>query len=95
MGIRKITVKKSVAESIAAIAWFIESKGLVVTAEKFSDNVYDFFVKLADDRRSYSICREPARQAMGYKCVSYKKNIQSYLLKPTKSLHFVNLFLPK
>jgi hypothetical protein len=42
MGLRKIVVKQSVAESIAAIALFVESKGLPATAEKFSDNVYDY-----------------------------------------------------
>ena len=35
MGSRKITVKESAAESIAAIAWFIESKGMIATANKF------------------------------------------------------------
>jgi hypothetical protein len=39
MGKRKIIVKESVAKSIAEIAWFIESKGLLKTAEKFSDAV--------------------------------------------------------
>lgn len=33
MGRRKINVKQSAAESIAAIAWYIESKGLLATAE--------------------------------------------------------------
>jgi hypothetical protein len=45
MGSRKVTVKQSAAESIAAIAWYIESKGLVRTAEKFTDEVYDYFIK--------------------------------------------------
>lgn len=39
MGQREIIIKESVADSIAEIAWYIESKGLVSTAEKFSDNV--------------------------------------------------------
>ena len=73
MGLRKIAVKQSVAESIAAIAWYIESKGLRITAEKFSDNVYNYLIKLADTRKSYPICREPDRAAAGYKCVPYKK----------------------
>lgn len=73
MGSRKVTVKQSAAESIAAIAWFIESKGLVATAEKFTDNVYDFFVKLGDKKRSYAVCRDPKRAASGYKCILYKK----------------------
>jgi hypothetical protein len=33
MGWREVTVKETVADSIAEIAWYIESKGLVVTAE--------------------------------------------------------------
>ena len=73
MGRRKITVKKSAAQSIAAIALYIESKGMVATAEKFADAVYDFFLKLADERKSYPNCREPLRASLGYKCVNYKK----------------------
>jgi hypothetical protein len=73
MGSRKVTVKQSAAENIAAIAWFIESKGLIETAEKFTDNVYDYFIKLADTKKSYSVCREPKRAALGYKCFPYKK----------------------
>lgn len=73
MGGRKITVKQSAAESIAAIAWYVESKGLLATAEKFADDAYDFFVKLADKRKSYPLCREPGRASSGYKCVPFKK----------------------
>jgi hypothetical protein len=73
MGGRKVTVKQSAAENIAAIAWYIESKGLVSTAEKFADNVYDYFIKLSDKRRYYAVCRDPKRAALGYKCIPYKK----------------------
>lgn len=73
MGLRKITIKQSVAENIAAIAWYIESKGLVVTAEKFADQVYDYFNKLADTRKSYATCRDAKRASLGYKCITYKK----------------------
>lgn len=73
MGQRKIIVKQTAADNIAAIAWFIESKGLIATADKFTDDVYDYFIKLADKRKSYSICREPKRASSGYKCIPYKK----------------------
>jgi hypothetical protein len=73
MGIRKISVKQSAAESIAAIAWYIESQGLIATAEKFTDNVYDYFIKMANPVKSYMVCRESKRAALGYKCVPYKK----------------------
>jgi hypothetical protein len=45
VGQRTVTVKESVVDVIAEIAWFIKSKGLLVTAEKFADDVYDFFLK--------------------------------------------------
>jgi plasmid stabilization system protein ParE len=57
MGRRKVVVKQAAAENIAAIAWFIESKGMVATADKFTDNVYDAFIKLTDERKRYPICR--------------------------------------
>jgi hypothetical protein len=51
MGSRKVIVKRSAAEGIAAIAWFIESKGMLATADKFTDNVYDFLASLSDERK--------------------------------------------
>ena len=73
MGSRKITVKQSAAESIAAIAWFIESKGMIATANKFTDAAYDYFITLTNSLKSYPLCREPQRAAAGYKCITYKK----------------------
>jgi plasmid stabilization system protein ParE len=73
MGQRKIIIKQAAAENIAAIAWFIESKGLLATADKFTDDIYDHFIRMADTRKSYPVCREQARAAMGYKCAPYKK----------------------
>jgi len=62
-----------VANSIAQVAWYIESKGLVITAERFADDVYDFISKIADTRRQHAVCRDPERKLLGYKCLSYKK----------------------
>lgn len=86
MGSRKIVVRKSAAENIAAISWYIESKGMLATAEKFADNVYDYFLKLADDGKSYAICREPARAALGYKCIPYKKKYTIVLIESDKEI---------
>jgi hypothetical protein len=61
MGQREIIIKESVADGIAEIAWYIESKGLVATAEKFADAVYDFFIKLSDSRKVHALCRDPQR----------------------------------
>ena len=86
MGLRKIVVKQSAAENIAAVAWFIESKGMLATADKFIDEVYNYFLKLADNRKSYAICREPERAALGYKCISYKKKYTIVLIESDKEL---------
>ncbi len=73
MGRRKIIVKQTAADNIATISWYIESKGLVATAEKFTDDVYDYFIKICDDRKSYPFCRHPPSALLGYKCLPYKK----------------------
>ncbi len=73
MGFRKVVVRESAAESIAKISWYLESEGLLATAEKFSDDAYDFMAKLGDNRKSYRLCRDSERNLMGYKCVPYRK----------------------
>lgn len=99
MGQRKVTVKESVAASIATIAWYIESKGMVATAEAFSDSVYDFFLHLSDTRKRYAICRDPERGLLGYKCISYKHKYTVVFLEtnteiiiceflPSKNIHW-------
>lgn len=93
MGKRKIRVKQSVINSISSIAWFIESEGLIATAEKFADEVYDFFQKLADPRKSYPICREPVRSALGYKCISYKKKYTIVFIETDEEI-FICEFIP-
>lgn len=86
MGFRKVEVTQPVAENIAAIAWYIESKGLIATAEKFSDDVYDYFILLSDMRKSYPVCKEPARSALGYKCVPYKKKYTIVFIEQKQKL---------
>ncbi len=86
MGSRKVVVKQSAAENIAAIAWYIESRGMLATAERFTDQVYDYFLKLADSRKSYAVCREPARAALSYKCIPYKKKYTVVIIESDKEI---------
>jgi len=99
MGWRKVIIKESVADSVAEIAWYIESKGLITTAEKFTDDIYDFFIKLSDSRRNHAVCRDPQRAILGYKCISYKRKYPIVFLEtieellicefiPSKSIHW-------
>lgn len=73
MGERKIRIKKSAAESISSISYYIESKGLEKTAEKFSDAVYDFIEKIDNSNINYRLCREKNRAALGMKCINFRK----------------------
>ena len=86
MGRRKLTVKQSAADNIAAIGWFIESKGMLTTADKFVDEAYDFFIRLANNMKSYTTCREPGRAAIGYKCVNYKNKYTVVFIETAKEL---------
>lgn len=73
MGKRKVKYEPEAAQSIAAVSLYIESKGLIATADKFIDSVYDFIDGLADVRKGNPLCREPRRAALNYKCVSFRK----------------------
>ncbi len=74
MGKRKIVIRESAAKSIAHVSWFIESKGLVATAEKFSDNAYDFIEKLANPIvATYPLCRDEMRKSLGLKYRIFRK----------------------
>ncbi len=93
MGKRKVNIMQSVANSIADIAWFIESKGMPATAERFSDSVYDFFETFADDRRTYSLCRDEKRASLGFKCVPFKKKYTVVFIETTAEITICE-FLP-
>ncbi len=73
MGYKKIIVQKQVANSIAGIAWYIESKGILKTADIFCDAVYDYIFELGNENRSYPFCRESKRKMAGLKCAQFKK----------------------
>lgn len=86
MGKRKVIIKKSVAENIARISWFVESKGFIASAERFSDSVYDFFNRLSDDTRSFAICRDPELASLDYKCITFRKKYTIVLLESETEL---------
>lgn len=37
MGFRKVIIRESAAYAIAEVSWYLESEGLLATAEKFSE----------------------------------------------------------
>lgn len=95
MGSRKVIVSETAADNIATVAWFIESKGMIATADKFVDGVYDYFTSIADERKSYPICREPNRAALGYKCITYKKKYTIVFIETTVELFICEFIASK
>lgn len=93
MGKRKIVIRESVTESIAEVAWFIESKGMVATAEKFSDAVYDFIETFADKRIIHALCRDPERNSMNLKCKNFRKKYTIVFIETTEEITICE-FLP-
>lgn len=93
MGKRKIIIGVSASRSIAEISFFIESKGMLATAEKFSDDVHIFFESLADDRKSYGFCRDKKRMELGLKCVNYLKKYTIVFIENKDLLH-IREFIP-
>jgi hypothetical protein len=81
MGWREVTVKETVADGIAARAWYIESKGLIATAENFADDVYDFFIKLSDSRRRHAYAANRKELFLATSVFRTKRNIGLYFWK--------------
>lgn len=80
MGKRKVNILQPAVESIAEVAFFIESKGMPETAKKFVDEVFTFFEKLGDTIIEYGPCKYKRWKELGYSCVNYKgKYIIAYL----------------
>jgi hypothetical protein len=86
MGKRKVIVKRTVADAIAQVSWFIESKGLVDTAEKYASSIYDFFETMADNQKSYPLCREAGRALLGYKCIPFKRKYTIVFIENEKEI---------
>ena len=80
MGSRKITIKQSASESIAAIAFFIESKGMVATAEKFSDAIMTILLNWLIKERLTQIVKNLYGQCLVINVFLIRKNTLSFLL---------------
>ena len=95
MGFRKITIRESVAENVAAISFYLESEGLLAAAEKFTDDVYDFIGLLADDHKRHKPCRDPQRNLMGYKCLPFRKKYTVVFIEMDEEIIVCEFILSK
>lgn len=75
------------------ISWYIESKGMIAAADKFSDSISDFIEKLSDDRITHRLCREPERAVIGFKCVQFRKKYTIVFFESDTEV-MINEFIP-
>jgi hypothetical protein len=73
MGKREVTILANAVTSVAEISYFIESKGLPLTAKKFVNDAFNFFAKLSNEKIIHKPCSYTKWNILGYRCVNYKK----------------------
>ena len=80
MGERKqVTILENVVETIAEIAFFIESKGMPDTAKKYVDDIFAFLERLSVPNVKH-LCEYKEWESLEYSCINYKrKYVVAYL----------------
>ena len=71
MGKVRIIYTTQFADNLADLIFFIESKGLVKTAQKYAERVYNFIEKLPFNKFNYKYCLDPNRADLGLKCIKF------------------------
>ena len=85
MGKRKVSILEPASESVAEIGFFIENKGMPLTAKKFVEDMFSFFETLADDRIIHKPCNyNNVWKYLDYRCLTYKKYVIAYLIQPNE-----------
>src|SRR5882757_9690606 len=80
MGERKITILDEAVQSVAEIAFYIESEGLPETAKRFVDEAFLFFETLTDEKVVHRPCRYLPWYRLQFRCANFrKKYIVGYL----------------
>ncbi len=79
MGKREVTILDNAITSVAEISYFIESKGLPLTAKNLLRGIY-IFGKLSNEKIIHKPCTYTKWNILGYRCVNYeKKYVLAYL----------------
>jgi plasmid stabilization system protein ParE len=73
MAHRKVNILEKANNEVAHIAYFIESKGMPITAKKFVDRAYSFFERLGDPKIRHRPCSNLVWSAQGYRCATFRK----------------------
>lgn len=92
---RKVTILESAIEAVSGIAYFVEEKGLPITAKKFVDEAFDFFDHLADEQISHKPCKHLMWQILNYRCANFKKEYVVAYLDNTDEIIICDFTLQK
>jgi hypothetical protein len=71
MGQVRIRYAGEFADDLADLVYFIESKGLKDTANKYIERVYAFIESLNFEAVNYAYCHNLKRAALGLKCIRF------------------------
>jgi len=71
MGESKVRFSKKFADDLADLVYFIESKGMPQTAQKYVNKVYNFIHRLQYDKVEFAYCNDVARSLSGLKCIKF------------------------
>lgn len=55
------------------LIYFIESKGIKETAQKYVAKVYAFIESMNFEKVQFAYCKDEARSNIGLKCIGYKR----------------------
>jgi hypothetical protein len=58
----------------------------VATAEKYASSIYDFFETVANNRKSYSTCREVEGALLGYKRITVERKYTVVFIETEKEI---------
>lgn len=70
---RKVSVREPVLTRIAAIAFYIQDQGLVQTALKFFDDIFDLLAGLSEKCVTHRPCSFPDWRQKNYRCATFRK----------------------
>ncbi len=95
MGSRKVTILDATVDEVARIAFFIEAKGLPVTAKKFVDDAFRFFDKLSSEKIVHRPCKYLPWLVLNYRCANFRKKYIVAYLENSKEIVICDFILQK
>ena len=95
MAQRKIIILDKAVEEIAAVAYFIESKGIPDTAKKFVDAVFSSIEKINNPKVKHRPCVHEVWRIQGLSCIPFRKSFMIAYLDDEKEIIICDFAIQK